>query len=430
MQPNYLENFVQSIFNSLSENDYKGKALVVAGDGRFYNDVAIQTIIRMAAANGVSHVYVGQNGLMSTPAASAFIRKKNKDHGEHYCFGGILLTASHNPGGETEDFGIKFNTSNGGPALETFTNKIFEHTKEIKSYKTTKFHHDVDLSHVGIHDMGVINGKEETFKVTVVDPTHVYFELMNTLFNFEELKAFVKRPDFKMVFDGMHGVSGPYALKIFGEVLGIPKENLLRCDVLPDFGKSHPDPNLTYAEELVKIMGIFENKEDAPDFGAACDGDADRNMILGKNFFVTPSDSIAILTANYKSIPFLAKGITGAARSMPTSGALDRVTEKLGIPVYETPTGWKFFGNLLDNNMISLCGEESFGTGSFHVREKDGLWAVLCWLSILADKNKGKEKLVSVADIVKAHWNEYGRNYYQRYDYENLETADADKVFK
>jgi len=207
-------------------------------------------------------------------------------------------------------------------------------------------------------------------------------------------------------------------------------ENLMRCNVLPDFGKAHPDPNLTYAAELVKIMGIFEHKADAPDFGAACDGDADRNMILGKNFFVTPSDSIAVLTANYKSIPFLAKGISGAARSMPTSGALDRVTEKLGIPVYETPTGWKFFGNLLDQNMISLCGEESFGTGSFHVREKDGVWAVLCWLSILADKNRDSHQLVTVQDILSAHWNEYGRNYYQRYDYENLETADADNVFK
>lgn len=228
----------------------------------------------------------------------------------------------------------------------------------------------------------------------------------------------------------MHGVSGPYAELIFNEVLGVPLENLFRCNVLPDFGHGHPDPNLTYASDLVTTMGIFHHREDAPDFGAACDGDADRNMVLGKNFFVTPSDSIAIITANYKSIPFLKEGIKGAARSMPTSGALDRVTAKLGIPMYETPTGWKFFGNLLDNNMISLCGEESFGTGSFHVREKDGIWAVLCWLSILADKNRDTEKLVSVSDIVNGHWNEYGRNYYLRYDYETLETADADKVFK
>lgn len=229
----------------------------------------------------------------------------------------------------------------------------------------------------------------------------------------------------------MHGASGPYASLILGEILGVPAENLLRCNVLPDFGGGHPDPNLTYAEELVKIMGVFVNRDDAPDFGAACDGDADRNMILGKNFFVTPSDSIAILTANYKSIPFLSEGISGAARSMPTSGALDRVLEKLKIPIYETPTGWKFFGNLLDNGLISLCGEESFGTGSFHIREKDGLWAVLCWLSILADKNRGNTgKLITVEDIVRGHWAEYGRNYYQRYDYEGLETADADKIFQ
>jgi phosphoglucomutase len=228
----------------------------------------------------------------------------------------------------------------------------------------------------------------------------------------------------------MHGAAGPYATRIFRDILGLPENSLLRCNVLPDFGKGHPDPNLTYAEELVQIMGALENNPNALDFGAACDGDADRNMILGKNFFVTPSDSIAILAANYKSIPFLRDGISGAARSMPTSGALDIVMKKLGLPCYETPTGWKFFGNLLDANMISLCGEESFGTGSFHVREKDGLWAVLCWLSILADKNKdSSDKLVSVEDIARAHWAEFGRNYYSRYDYENLETADADKVF-
>ncbi len=429
-QPNYLENFVQAIFDALSEEEYKGKALVIAGDGRFHNDVATQVIIRMAAANGVGHVYVGQGGLMSTPAASAFIRKKNSDHGENYCFGGILLTASHNPAGEDEDFGIKFNSKSGGPALEHFTNKVYEITKTIKHYKITQFHNEVDLSHVGIHDMGQIEGSEELFKVTVVDPTHVYTDLIKTLFNFDDLKAFVARKDFKFVFDGMHGVSGPYAIKIFHEELGVPLENLMRCNVLPDFGKGHPDPNLTYAPELVKLMGIFENRDDAPDLGAACDGDADRNMILGKNFFVTPSDSIAIITANYKSIPFIASGISGAARSMPTSGALDRVTEKLGVSVYETPTGWKFFGNLLDNNMISLCGEESFGTGSYHVREKDGVWAVLCWLSILADRNRGTEKLVSISDIVTGHWSDYGRNYYQRYDYENLDTPDADKIFK
>ncbi len=256
--------------------------------------------------------------------------------------------------------------------------------------------------------------------------------MMKQLFDFELLKAFVNRPDFNMVFDGMHGASGPYARRIFGEIFGLKDSSLFRCNVLPDFGHGHPDPNLTYAEDLVKTMGVFDPaKTNAPDFGAACDGDADRNMILGKNFFVTPSDSVAIIAANYTSIPFLKSGVSGVSRSMPTSGALDRVAAKLHLPIYEVPTGWKFFGNLLDAGIISICGEESFGTGSFHIREKDGLWAVLCWLSILADKNKDNTgKLISVQDIVTDHWKEYGRNYYQRYDYENLETADADKVFK
>eukprot|EP00347_Sterkiella_histriomuscorum_P009866 403339574 len=429
-QPNYLENFVQSIFLSLSEEEYKGKALVIAGDGRFYNDTATQIIIRIAAANGIKQVYVGQHGLLSTPAASAFIRKLNADHGEDYCVGGVLLTASHNPGGEDEDFGIKFNSRNGGPALENFTNLIFEHTKKIANYRTANLSNEVDLNVIAEHNFGKVEGFEHDFHVSVASATQLYYDLLKTLFDFDDLKKFVQRSDFNMVFDGMHGVSGPYAQLLFHEVLGVPQEHLFRCNVLPDFGHGHPDPNLTYAHDLVEKMGIFHPRDDAPDFGAACDGDADRNMVLGKNFFVTPSDSIAIITANYKSIPFLKAGISGAARSMPTSGALDRVTQKLGINFYETPTGWKFFGNLLDNNMISLCGEESFGTGSFHVREKDGVWAVLCWLSILADKNRDTEKLVSVGDIVQAHWAEYGRNYYQRYDYENLETADADKVFK
>jgi phosphoglucomutase len=236
--------------------------------------------------------------------------------------------------------------------------------------------------------LGSVEGFHTNFTVEVIDSCINYVKLMRSLFNFDDLKAFVSRKDFNLVFDGMHGASGPYAKVILTDILGVPEENLMRCNVLPDFGHGHPDPNLTYAKDLVKTMGVFDHRDDAPDFGAACDGDADRNMILGKNFFVTPSDSIAILAANFKSIPFIKDGISGAARSMPTSGALDRVMEKLGLPVYETPTGWKFFGNLLDNNMINLCGEESFGTGSFHIREKDGLWAVLCWLSILADRNR------------------------------------------
>jgi phosphoglucomutase len=379
-QAHYLENFVQSIFLSLKEEEYVGKVLVIAGDGRFYNDVAIQIISRMAAANGVRHVIIGTNGLISTPAASALIRKLNADNGDGYCVGCILLTASHNPGGEDEDFGIKFNTKNGGPALEGLTDKIFEHTKVIKSYKTIHIDKDIDINTVASHKIGSVEGFEHDFSVEIIDSCDDYITLMKTLFDFDSLKSLVSRADFKLCFDGMHGASGPYAKRILGDILGVPESSLLRCNVLPDFGHGHPDPNLTYAHDLVEKMGVFHPKEDAPEFGAACDGDADRNMILGKNFFVTPSDSIAIITANYKCIPFLKGGIQGAARSMPTSGALERVTEKLGLSYYEVPTGWKFFGNLLDAGKISLCGEESFGTGSFHIREKDGLWAVLCWL--------------------------------------------------
>ena len=404
---------------------------MIAGDGRFHNDVAIQTIVKMAAANGVRELFVGLNGLISTPAASGIIRKLNKDNGENYCVGGILLTASHNPGGEDEDFGIKFNSKNGGPALESLTNKIYEHSKTITTYKILDTQSTIPLAAVGDHHIGGVEGFDHQVAVHVIDSTEAYVELMRELFDFDKLKQFLNRPDFKMIFDGMHGASGPYAKKIFGDIFGVSDSSLMRCNVLPDFGGHHPDPNLTYAEDLVKKLGVFDALVDAPDFGAACDGDADRNMILGKHFFVTPSDSIAIISANTRAIPFLKGGVAGVSRSMPTSGALDRVAAKLGIPIYEVPTGWKFFGNLLDANMISLCGEESFGTGSFHIREKDGLWAVLCWLSILADKNSDSTKpLISVEQIVRDHWAEYGRNYYQRYDYENLETADADKVFK
>lgn len=364
---------------------------------------------------------------MSTPACSSFIRKVNEKDADK-CVGGILLTASHNPGGENEDFGVKFNTKNGGPALETLTNQMFEESKKITVVKKAKVP-AIDINKAGDHQFGKVQGFDFNFSVKVVDSCDNYVEQMKSLFDFDLIKKLVSRPDFKLVIDGMHGAAGPYAYRIFHDILGLPESNLMRCNILPDFGGHHPDPNLTYAEDLVKTMGIFEHKADAPDFGAACDGDADRNMILGKNFFVTPSDSLAIIAANYKSIPFLKGGISGAARSMPTSGALDFVMKKLGLDCYETPTGWKFFGNLLDAGKISLCGEESFGTGSFHIREKDGLWAILCWLAILADKNASSEKLISVEEIVKQHWAEYGRNYYQRYDYENLSTEDADKVF-
>ena len=420
-QEHYLENFVQSIFNALPKDEYTGKAMVVSGDGRYHNDVATQVIIQIAVSNGCKDLYIGQYCLLSTPAVSAMIRKLNEDKGADYCFGGIVLSASHNPGGPDEDFGIKFNGKNGGPSLENVTEEIFEHTKKITQYTLLEGYSPVDTNTIGTTNV-------QGCQVHVVDNNEQYVELMKTLFDFDQLKALIARPDFSMCFDGMHGVAGPYATKIFSEIFGV--KDLMRCEVLEDFGKGHPDPNLTYAPELVKKMGVFEKDDNAPEFGAACDGDADRNMVLGKGFFVTPSDSVAVIVANYKCIPYLAKGINGAARSMPTSGALDIVCKKLGIECYETPTGWKFFGNLLDTGKIHVCGEESFGTGSSHVREKDGVWAVLCWLQILAAKNTDAgAPLVSVEQIVKDHWKEFGRNYYRRYDYENLPTEDAAKVF-
>lgn len=365
---------------------------------------------------------------MSTPAVSAMIRKLNEDNEEGYCFGGIVLSASHNPGGPDEDFGIKFNGKNGGPSLEAVTESIFEKTKVITQYTLLEGYAPVDTSTIGEYKLPKLEGSDLEHVVSVVDNADQYVELMKTLFNFDQIRALITRPDFKMCFDGMHGVAGPYAMKIFRDIFGV--QELMRCDVLPDFGGGHPDPNLTYAKDLVEKMGIPNKKDDAPDFGAACDGDADRNMILGKGFFVTPSDSVAVIVANYKCIPYLQKGISGAARSMPTSGALDMVNKKLNLGNYETPTGWKFFGNLLDSGKIHICGEESFGTGSSHVREKDGVWAVLCWLQILAAKNLDiMSPLVTVESIVKAHWKEFGRNYYRRYDYENLETEAANKVF-
>lgn len=347
------------------------------------------------------------------------------------CVGAVLLTASHNPGGPTEDFGIKFNCQNGGPAQESLTNEIFKQSCEIQEYIQVSGL-TLDLAEVKETNFGRVEGFEFDFEASLVDATALYVEMMESLFDFAQIKALLAREDFSICFDGMHGVSGPYAKEVFLNKLGVPAEQLMRCDVLPDFGKGHPDPNLTYAADLVKHMGVFDaEKKDAPAFGAACDGDADRNMILGKNFFVTPSDSVAIIVAHHKRIPYLREGITGAARSMPTSAALDNVCAEMNLPIYETPTGWKFFGNLLDANKISVCGEESFGTGSGHVREKDGLWAVLCWLQILADMNKDKPvgELVHVEHIVKDFWKNYGRNYYRRYDYEGLENEHADKIF-
>ncbi len=401
-QPHYLENFVQSIFNTIKAP--LGATLTLGGDGRYYNREAIQIILKMAAANGFGKVLVGQGGILSTPAASCIIRKYNT-------FGGIILSASHNPGGVDGDFGIKYNTENGGPAPEKITEAIFEKSKKIQSYKIIETP-DVALDVIGETDLAGM-------KVQVIDAVTDYAELMESLFDFSAIKDLLAS-DFRMKFDAMHAVTGPYAQEIFIKRLGAPADSLMNCTPLPDFGGGHPDPNLTYAHELVDIL----YGKNAPDFGAASDGDGDRNMILGKGFFVTPSDSLALIAANARMVKGYAKGIAGVARSMPTSGAVDMVAKSLDIPCYETPTGWKFFGNLMDAEKVTLCGEESFGTGSSHVREKDGLWAVLFWLNILAIKRQ------SVEQIIKRHWLQFGRNVYSRHDYEDLPLDAANALIK
>ena len=399
-QPNYVENFVQSIFDSLE--GIKGKTLVIGGDGRYYNDVAIQTIIKIASANGFGAVLVGQGGILSTPAASHVIR-------HHKAFGGLVLSASHNPGGPDGDFGIKYNVSNGGPAPEKITDAVYARSKEIERYLIVDAP-DVDLSRIGTqHSAGMV--------VEVIDPVADYAALMETLFDFDKIRAMFAA-GFTMRFDAMHAVTGPYAHKILEDMLGAPAGTVVNGTPSPDFGGGHPDPNLVYAKDLYDLM----LSEKAPDFGAASDGDGDRNLIIGRNRFVTPSDSLAILAANAPHAPGYAAGIAGIARSMPTSAAADRVAEKLGIEMHETPTGWKFFGNLLDAGRVTICGEESAGTGSNHVREKDGLWAVLLWLNVLAARQQ------SVDMIVGDHWATYGRNYYTRHDYEEVEAAPANKL--
>ncbi len=400
-QPRYLENFVQAIFATLS--DYQGGTLVLGGDGRYYNREAIQIILKMAAANGVGRVLVGQNGILSTPAASCVIRK-------HQAFGGIILSASHNPGGPEGDFGVKYNVSNGGPAPEKVTEAIYRRSGEIKSYRILNAA-DIPLDRRGQHTMGGM-------AVDVIDPVADYAQLMEALFDFDRIHALFNSGLFHMRFDAMHAVTGPYATAILEDRLGALPGTVMRGTPLEDFGGGHPDPNLTYADELVAIM----NRPSAPDFGAASDGDGDRNMILGSHFFVTPSDSLAILAANATLVPGYIDGLAGVARSMPTSAAVDRVAAKLGIPCFETPTGWKYFGNLMDAGKVTLCGEESFGTGSNHVREKDGLWAVLFWLNILAVRRE------SVEEIVRQHWAIYGRNFYSRHDYEGVDGAAAQKL--
>lgn len=378
-QENYLQNFVQSIFDTLHDGEVHGKSIVVSGDGRYYNDVAIQWIVKMAAARGFGKVVIGQHGLLSTPAVSAIIRKFNQDSPDS-CVGGIVLTASHNPGGEHNDFGIKFNTANGGPALENLTDAFYERSKVLTEWKYAEVS-DVDIENIHAEASVKIEGFEHDFVAEVISSTEIYVALLKSLFNFESLKALIARSDFNFVYDGLSGVAGPYAKEIFVKELGLSESSLYGCDPSPDFNGGHPDPNLTYAENLTHVMGVtIEGHnvavETTPDFGAAADGDADRNMVLGKGFFITPSDSLAVITANHTSIPYMAT-ISGVARSMPTSGAVDNVAKELGIGCYETPTGWKFFGNLLDADKITLCGEESFGTGSNHIREKDGVWAVL-----------------------------------------------------
>ena len=400
MEPHYLENFVQSIFDAIGGG--AGKSFVIGGDGRFFNVTAVQTILKIAAANGAAKVIVGQNGLLSTPAASHLIRLNKTE-------GGFILSASHNPGGLDEDFGLKFNAANGGPAPEGLTDLMFQATQEISRYFIADFT-DVDLKTVGQTRRGDL-------EIEIVDPVKSYKALMETLFDFDAIRALFAS-GFTMCFDAMNAVTGPYATAILEDTLGAAKGTVVNGIPLEDFGKGHPDPNPIWAKTLMDLM----MSDMSPDLGAASDGDGDRNMIVGRGAYVTPSDSLAILAANGHLAPGYAGGLAGVARSMPTSSAADRVAQKLGIECYETPTGWKFFGNLLDDGRATLCGEESAGTGSDHVREKDGLWAVLLWLNILAARK------VSVDDILNDHWADYGRNYYSRHDYEAVDSVAANAL--
>jgi phosphoglucomutase len=427
--PHYLNNWIQSLFNSLPKNELVGSHLVLGGDGRYWNAEAIQIILSMCAATGVGKVYVGQNGILSTPAVSALIRRRK-------LYGGIILTASHNPGGPDADFGIKYNTSNGGPAPESITDAIFGFTESISSYATVHLPH-IDLSRIGEQTFHVKHEHGETpFVVCVIDSVDDYLQTLKDVFDFDGLRAFIGRKDFKLLFDAMHGVTGPYATRILVDELGAAPDSVVHNTPLPDFGGGHPDPNLTYAPELVEKVLVDKNSH--YDFGAASDGDGDRNMIIGRNFFVTPSDSLAVI-AEYaqRAIPYFANGLRAVARSMPTSAACDHVGRSIGAALYEVPTGWKFFGNIMDHfekegGRAVICGEESFGTGSDHVREKDGIWAVLAWLSILAYKNRDTKEgeLISVAAIVQDFWKRNGRNFYCRYDYEGVDSGDAAKLMK
>ena len=400
MQPNYIENFIQAIFNTIG--DVKGRTFVLGGDGRFYNDIAIQQLIKIAAANGIGKLIVGQNGFLSTPASSNLILKNKTD-------GGFVLSASHNPGGPNGDFGLKYATSTGGQCPSTVSDKIYENSKKIHEYKIMDTP-DIDLSRLGTFKLGEM-------EIEIIDPVKDYVEMMENIFDFPAIKKLFA-DGFSMRYDAMNAVTGPYATRIFEEILGAPEGSVVNFHPLPDFGGLHPDPNLVYAKDLVEHMYA----DNAPDFGGANDGDGDRNMILGKKFFVTPSDSLAILTDNYRLIPAYKNGIYGVAKSAATSTAVCRVAEAHKLPCYAVPTGWKYFVNLMDSKRITFCGEESFGTGSSHIREKDGIWAILFWLNIIAATGK------SVEQITMEHWQKYGRSYYMRFDFEGLDTAVADKL--
>ena len=445
MGENYLNNFVQAAFDAIKESgtNLSEGSLVIGGDGRYFNDVAIQTIIKMGIANGVKRFWVGKDGLLSTPGVSAIIRERGPVWQK--AFGAFILTASHNPGGPEEDFGIKYNCENGGPAPDELTDAIYEGTKTIKEYKICNDFPDIDISTVGFTTVDSADGSTGV-TVEVIDTTAPSVQLLKTIFDFDAIKALLDRPDFSMVYDSMHGVNGPYAKAVFVDELGQDESTCVNAVPKDDFNGGHADPNLTYAKELVATMGLDKkgNKIDVgdkaiPSFGAAADGDGDRNMILGSQFFVTPSDSLAVIAAYADAIPFFKAqgGLKAVARSMPTSGAVDLVAKDLNFDLFETPTGWKYFGNLMDSKAIYggkdytpfICGEESFGTGSDHVREKDGIWAVLAWLSIVASENPDASKpLVTVEDIVTKHWKKYGRNYYCRWDFEGVDKTGANAM--
>ncbi|KAG4082976.1 hypothetical protein H8356DRAFT_968804 [Neocallimastix lanati (nom. inval.)] len=407
-QEHYTENFIQATLDSVNA---AGFTLVVGGDGRYYGKEVIQLIAKIGAANNVKKLIIGQNGIMSTPACSNMIRKRKAN-------GGFILTASHNPGGPKNDFGIKYNIQNGGPAPESVTNKIYEITTKMTRYLLADIP-EIDLSTIGTKTYG-----DGALTVEIVDPVEDYVVLMKEIFDFDMIKDFFsKNKDFKVLFNGLNGVTGPYAKRIFLKELGLTEESVMNCVPLPDFGGRHPDPNLTYAKDLVDRV-----RNEKFDFGAASDGDGDRNMIISKDFFVNPSDSVAAIAANAaNAIPYFKKnGVKGLARSMPTSAALDRVAEKQGLLHFEVPTGWKFFGNLMDAGKCNICGEESFGTGSDHIREKDGIWAILAWLNIIAFRNQTEK--VSIKDIMLQHYATYGRNFFSRYDYEEVSSDDANKM--